>query len=133
MSLGGMVEAIDEVHRRGESMMGGIRKQRQMLNILQTEIKEAKGRITVLNEKLEGLSKRQSKAMDATANAQKNAARINQLKVRIDDSIKALEKQKEDSEDTLRVMETEIEELVDELQLRKPVLTRYKICAVWYL
>ena len=133
MSLGGMVEAIDEVHRRGESMMGGIRKQRQMLNILQTEIKEAKGRISVLNKKLEGLSKRQSKAMDATANAQKNAARINQLKVRIDDSIKALEKQKEDSEDTLRVMETEIEELVDELQLRKPVLTRYKICAVWFL
>merc|ERR1719317_635588 len=42
MSIGGMIEAVDEVQKRGDSMMSGIKKQKEILAILKGEIREKK-------------------------------------------------------------------------------------------
>lgn len=124
MSLGGMVEAIDEVQRRGDSMMSGIKKQRELLAGLKAEIRDTRGRLVDIDRKLEDLANKQAITEEDTDNAEKDAERINKLKVRIKETVKKMEKYKSESEDTLRLMETEIEHLVVEMEEKKPQLAR---------
>ena len=125
MSIGGMVEAIDEVQRRGDSMMNGIKKQRELLAVLRAEIKDTRGRLVDIDRKIEALDEKQSIANEDTDNAEKDAERINKLKVRIKETVNKMEKYKHESEDMLRLMETEIEHLVVEMEEKRPQLARY--------
>ena len=125
MSIGGMVKAIDEVQRRGDSMMNGIKKQRELLAVLKAEIMDTRGRLVDIDRKMEALDEKQSITKEDTDNAEKDAERINKLKVRIKETVKKMENYKAESEDSLRLMETEIEHLVVEMEEKKPQLARY--------
>ena len=125
MSIGGMVKAIDEVQRRGDSMMNGIKKQRELLAVLKAEIMDTRGRLVDIDRKMEALDEKQSITKEDTDNAEKDAERINKLKVRIKETVKKMENYKAESEDSMRLMETEIEHLVVEMEEKKPQLARY--------
>ena len=131
MSIGGMIEAVDEVQKRGDSMMSGIKKQKEILAILKAEIREKKDALADINKQIEVLDERRAEAKVGATNAEEDVSRINKLKVRIKDAVKKMEKTKKDSENTLRFMETKIEELVVEMEEKKPQLARYPSVEVW--
>jgi len=124
MSIGGMIKAVDEVQKRGDSMMSGIRKQKEMLEILKEEIKEKKEKLASIDRQIQNLEEKKVNAKEGVENAELDVNRINKLRVRIKDVVKKMEKSKKESEDTLRMMETQIEELVVEMEERKPKLAR---------
>merc|ERR1712106_1041258 len=109
-SIGGMIEAIDEVQKRGDSMMTGIR--------------ETKQKLADIDKQVDALDERRTSDKEDTENAVMDAERINKLKIRIKETVKKMEKYKADSENALRLMETEIEYLVVEMEKRKPQLAR---------
>ena len=124
MSIGGMIEAVDEVQKRGDSMMNGIKKQKEILAILKAEIREKKEILADINKQIEVLDERRADAKESANNAEQDVNRINKLRVRIKDVVKKMEKSKDESENILRLMETQIEELVVEMEEKKPQLAR---------
>merc|ERR1740124_1482440 len=104
--------------------MTGIKKQRELLSILKTEIRETKQKLADIDKQVEALDERRTNDKDDTDNAVMDAERINKLKIRIKETVKKMEKYKADSENALRLMETEIEYLVVEMEERKPQLAR---------
>ena len=124
MSIGGMIEAVDEVQKRGDSMMNGIKKQKEILAILKAEIREKKEILADINKQIEVLDERRADAKESANNAEQDVKRINKLRVRIKDVVKQMEKSKDESENILRLMETQIEELVVEMEEKKPQLAR---------
>ena len=124
MSIGGMIEAVDEVQKRGDSMMNGIKKQKEILAILKAEIREKKETLADINKQIEVLDERRADARESVDNAEQDVNRINKLRVRIKDVVKQMEKSKDESENILRLMETQIEDLVVEMEEKKPQLAR---------
>ena len=124
MSIGGMIEAVDEVQKRGDSMMNGIKMQKKILAILKAEIREKKEILADINKQIEVLDEKRADAKESVDNAEQDVNRINKLRVRIKDVVKKMEKSKDESENILRLMETQIEELVVEMEEKKPQLAR---------
>ena len=106
-------------------MSNGIKKQRELLAVLKAEIMDTRGRLVDIDRKMEALDEKQSITKEDTDNAEKDAERINKLKVRIKETVKKMENYKAESEDSMRLMETEIEHLVVEMEEKKPQLARY--------
>jgi len=123
-SIGGMIDAIDEVQNRGDTMMTGIKKQKEVLEVLKAEIRKTKDKLAAIDKEIKAQDERMGYATEDTENAELDVNRINKLRVSIKEALKKMEKAKAESEDTLRLMETQIEELVVEMEERKPKLIR---------
>ena len=118
------MEAIDEVQKRGDSMMSGIKKQRELLAALKSEIKETKDRLEEIDRKIGALNARQADVKEEADDAERDTERIIKLKMRIKETVKKMENYKAESEHSLRKMEMDIERLVVEMEERRPQLSR---------
>ena len=104
--------------------MSGMKKQRDILSALKSEIEDVKGRIAGRDSKIKALKERQVALQKETGDAERDTERINKMSIRIKETVRKMEKHKDDCEQSLRRMEGEIEKMVMEMEEKKPQLSR---------